>query len=153
MKAAVMKALTLTQPWASLVAIGAKQIETRSWSTSYRGPLAIHAAKGFPRDARDFAQCRLVLDLMRPFVKDNENYLDQIPRGVVVATCRLVACVRTERLLSEPAYVEDRSIQEQNLGDYSDGRWGWMLADVKPLPEPIEARGSLGLWRWDTSET
>lgn len=40
-----MKALSLTQPWASLVAVGAKRIETRSWRTSYRGPLAIHAAK------------------------------------------------------------------------------------------------------------
>ena len=39
-----MKALTLHQPWASLIAIGAKKIETRSWATSYRGPLAIHAA-------------------------------------------------------------------------------------------------------------
>ena len=40
-----MKALTLYQPWATLVAIGAKKIETRSWSTPYRGPLAIHAGK------------------------------------------------------------------------------------------------------------
>ena len=46
-----MKALTLTQPWASLVACGAKTIETRSWRTPYRGPVAIHAAKGFPADA------------------------------------------------------------------------------------------------------
>lgn len=43
-----MKALSLTQPWATLVAIGAKKIETRSWSTSYRGPVAIHASKGYP---------------------------------------------------------------------------------------------------------
>ena len=41
-----MKALTLTQPWATLVAMGAKRIETRSWTTNYRGPLAIHAGKG-----------------------------------------------------------------------------------------------------------
>jgi hypothetical protein len=40
-----VKALTLWQPWASLVALGVKSIETRSWSTSYRGPLAIHASK------------------------------------------------------------------------------------------------------------
>lgn len=40
-----MRALTLHQPWASLIAIGEKTIETRSWSTQYRGPLAIHAAK------------------------------------------------------------------------------------------------------------
>src|SRR3954451_22243677 len=49
-------ALTLTQPWATLVAIGAKQIETRSWGTSYRGWLAIHAAKGYPDAAK--AECR-----------------------------------------------------------------------------------------------
>ena len=41
-----MKVLTLTQPWATLVAIGAKRIETRSWATKYRGPLLIHAAAG-----------------------------------------------------------------------------------------------------------
>jgi hypothetical protein len=41
------KALTLTEPYASLVARGVKRIETRSWSTSYRGPIAIHAAAGF----------------------------------------------------------------------------------------------------------
>lgn len=40
-----MKAISLWQPWATLIATGAKQIETRSWATSYRGPIAIHAAK------------------------------------------------------------------------------------------------------------
>ncbi len=40
-----MKAITIWQPWASLLACGAKQYETRSWATSYRGPIAIHAAK------------------------------------------------------------------------------------------------------------
>lgn len=39
-----MKAITLHQPWATLISLGVKSIETRSWSTSYRGPLAIHAA-------------------------------------------------------------------------------------------------------------
>jgi hypothetical protein len=44
-----VKALTLHQPWASLVAAGVKMIETRSWSTRYRGPLAIHAGAKRPR--------------------------------------------------------------------------------------------------------
>ena len=43
-----MKALTLWQPWASLVALGHKRIETRCWSTKYRGDLAIHAAAKLP---------------------------------------------------------------------------------------------------------
>lgn len=46
-----MKALTLWQPWASLIALGVKTIETRGWSTNYRGPLAIHAAKRPPKAA------------------------------------------------------------------------------------------------------
>ena len=50
-----MRALTLTQPWAEAVASGLKVWETRSWQTSYRGPIAIHAAKGFPKEAREFA--------------------------------------------------------------------------------------------------
>lgn len=47
-----MKALTLHQPWATLVALGVKSIETRSWTTSHRGPIAIHAARTMPREAR-----------------------------------------------------------------------------------------------------
>ena len=42
----VVRILTLWEPWATLMAIGAKRIETRSWATRYRGPLAIHAARG-----------------------------------------------------------------------------------------------------------
>lgn len=42
-----MKAITILQPWASLIACAAKQIETRSWVTQYRGPIAIHVAKDF----------------------------------------------------------------------------------------------------------
>lgn len=43
-----MRALTLHQPWATLVAIGAKRVETRSWATTYRGPVAIHAGRHRP---------------------------------------------------------------------------------------------------------
>lgn len=50
-----MKAITLTQPWASLVACGAKKIETRSWRTHHRGWIAIHAAKGWTGEDREFA--------------------------------------------------------------------------------------------------
>lgn len=51
-----MKAISLTQPWATLVHLGAKRVETRSWYTSYRGQLVIHAAKGYPRWARDLTE-------------------------------------------------------------------------------------------------
>ncbi len=147
-----MKALTLTQPWAQLVAIGAKKIETRSWRTDYTGPLAIHAAKGFPADARELASCRLVLDPMRPYFRDDIPMLKQYPLGAVVAICRLKACVPTEVL--DPGdtvfsvSVQKLSDQEIQFGDFSRGRWGWLLEDIKMLPTPIPAKGALGLWEW-----
>lgn len=125
-----MKALTLTQPWAELVAAGLKQWETRSWSTGYRGLVAIHAAKGFPREAREFAAV--------------ERGLGRVPArivlGAVVAVATLVDVKRTEEV------GPSLSGLERHLGDYTPGRFAWQLADVHRLSEPIGCRGALGLW-------
>ena len=159
-----MKALTLTQPWATLVAIGAKHIETRSWPTSYQGPLAIHAAKGFPADARDFVYAKLTRDCLLNsdlgLIVERGYYegggiapLDkQLPRGVVLATCKLIGCSRTEATICLPGVFDDYpeldTPQERAFGNYEPGRWAWILADIKPLATPIPANGSLGLWEW-----
>ena len=144
-----MKTLTLTQPWATLVATGAKRIETRSWSTSYRGPLAIHAAKGYPRDARDVATSARVRQVLAAHFGDSHFAADVFPVGRVLAVCRLMACVRTEILLLKAPYSADMTEQEQAFGNYDEGRFGWMLADIKPLPATEPAKGALGLWDWD----
>jgi hypothetical protein len=140
-----MKALTLTQPWATLVAIGAKRIETRSWCTAYRGPLAIHAAKGFPKWAKETCDDPIFAVELGP---------DALPLGAVIATCRLVSCIPTWKLQQnrviqidcEDFYLDDT---ERAFGDYAPGRWAWLLADVKQC-EPIPAKGALGLWDWET---
>ena len=85
-----MKALSLTQPWATLVASGRKQVETRSWTTSYRGPLLIHAAKGFPVYAREFAL----------IVYGNPAVLPYLPLGAIVARAYLLDVRRTESMLT-----------------------------------------------------
>jgi hypothetical protein len=143
-----MKCLTLTQPWASLVAVGAKRIETRSWHTSYRGPLAIHASKGFPKADR-------LLCLEDPFWvalgkewcafgRQYFNPASKLPLGAVLATCRLTACT-----LIKPAFTEMLSDQELAFGNYDGGRFAWILEDVTPLAVPIPAKGALGLWECD----
>ena len=142
-----MKALSLTQPWASLVACGAKRIETRSWSTAYRGPLAIHAAKAFPRDCRETAE--FDFHFRRFLIEAGYVHrfggidVSTLERGAIVATCRVVRCARTELIVSQ---ISD---QERAFGDYSSGRWAWLLNDIVRLPEPITARGALGLWEWE----
>lgn len=148
-----MKALTLTQPWATLVAIGAKRIETRSWKTNYRGLLAIHAAKGFPSSAREL--CR-----QNPFHAElhragmaSVSFSDELPRGAVIALCKIVDCLPTESLgcLSGvfDDYPELDTPQERAFGDYSPGRWAWIMEEAKPLTEPKPAKGALGLWEWN----
>ena len=82
-----MKALTLTQPWATLVAVGENSIETRSWGTRYRGPLSIHSAKGFPRDARELCRTSPYREALR-----SHGYADalSLPLGAVIAVAELV---------------------------------------------------------------
>lgn len=130
-----MKALTLTQPWASLVALGHKRVETRSWSTNYRGPLAIHAAKGFPASARNFASQECALGRL--------SVISPLPLGAIIATAQLVDV----QLTQDAALVI--SGLERHLGDYSRGRFAWFLDDVKALDEWILAKGALGLWEWE----
>jgi hypothetical protein len=136
-----MKALTLTQPWSTLVALGVKNIETRSWSTPYRGRLAIHAAKGFPPDARLI--CRRE-PFKRVLMAAGIESLADLPRGVLLATVQLVDCVPTGKVRSQ------LSSEEYAFGDYSAGRWAWLLDDVQPLSEPVPACGALGLWDCST---
>ena len=151
-----MKALTLTQPWATLVAIGAKRIETRSWSTRYRGPLAIHAAKKYPYEARHFTTEHVCYEAIGG---NGLGWTPILPLGAVVATCNLIDCVQMRvmnyGLDAQPAgilgpYTEMlNGCHEREFGDYAPGRYAWILRDIKRLSKPIPAKGMLGLWEWD----
>jgi len=127
-----MKALTLWQPWASLMAYGLKRYETRSWTTDYRGPLAIHAAKthegllaGVAFEEALFSQGVRVL-----------------PFGAVVCVGELVAVHPTCPL------VREISEQERGFGDWRCGRYAWEFVVQEIYPEGVEARGFQGLWDW-----
>ena len=142
-----MKALTLTQPWATLVAVGENSIETRSWGTSYRGPLSIHSAKGFPRDARELCRMSPYRDALR-----SHGYADalSLPLGAVIAVAELIDVIKftrgTLRDVRARAKGGEFPTHEADFGDFSPGRYGWMLKNVRALHEPIPARGMLGLW-------
>jgi hypothetical protein len=130
-----VKALSLTQPWAYLVAGGFKTMETRSWGTIYRGTIAIHATKGFPTSARRFALAVLV----------QSATVAALPRGCVVATADLVDVRPTTDDVIRAAL--DATPQEKLYGDFSAGRYAWLFANVRPVAN-IPARGMLGLWEW-----
>jgi hypothetical protein len=136
----VTRALTLTQPWATLVATRQKLVETRSWGTSYRGPILIHAAKGYPPLARDLTidlQVRGILQVPKGHTPWAHH---PIPLGEFVARAVL------DDVRSTEWSRQHLDALELELGDYSAGRFAWWLRDIEPIDPPVAWRGALGLW-------
>jgi len=125
-----MKALSIWQPWASAIASGVKQYETRSWPTKYRGPIAICASKKWNDD---------LFELAAEYLGRWPGFPEDWPLGAVVATAHLVECRRTEDMIA------DIGLMEITLGDFSPGRFAWRLESVVKIP-PIEYRGRQGLF-------
>ena len=164
-----MKALTIWQPWASLLACGAKQYETRSWATKYRGPIAIHAGKKFGEMDFGYKDGKnTILDALR----DCGNTQHPLPLGAVIATAELVNCwyivhnpgtdidVAKHIPIGAESMARDKHApdfgdyfvpteREMFLGDWTPGRYAWEFANVKMLNEPIPAKGMQGLWNWE----
>lgn len=118
-----MKALSIRQPWAWLIIHGGKDIENRTWTTSYRGPLLIHAAKGMTqaeyRDAVLFALDRGVC------VPD----WHELKRGGIIGAVDLA---HTVAFSSSPWFA-------------GNGHFGFVLRNPKPLPfHPC--KGALGFF-------
>lgn len=134
-----MKALTVWQPWASLIAWGEKTIETRSWFTPYRGPLAIHAGARWTREQQT---CCWQPGFAQALIRHGINAPDELPRGAIVCIVQLVATFRTDTLR------ERLDIPELRFGDYTPGRFAWKLDVIEVLKEPIPASGKQGLWEW-----
>lgn len=134
----------MTQPWASLVAIGAKRYETRSWSTSYRGLLAIHAAKGFTADftRSDFQWKVFEPPFGRALFMGGYSALKDIPLGAIVGVVRLANVWQTSEV-SGRAGLQPYEIV---FGDYAPGRFAWELCELVRLATPIPCRGAHGLW-------
>jgi activating signal cointegrator 1 len=139
-----MKGFSLTQPWASLVDLKAKQLETRSWYTSYRGPLVICAAKGYPKWAQDTCGEQPFFDVLQPHFRSARD----LPVGVALCLVNLLACVKTTELHKLESLNFKPSVNEIAFGDYSEGRYAWLLEHVRSFPTPIPVKGALGLWEW-----
>lgn len=166
-----MKFLTIRQPWASLIAVGAKTIETRPFGTKYRGPLAIHAGKPHPDLDWEGGGYAVAADwfgkVRTDFAYRNnlQNRVD-LPLGAVVAVCDLTDVVP---IVEYADACEDRCVQHNHgrlehwdqtwllrreegvdvsdqlpFGDFTPGRYAWLLENVRPV-DPVPMKGAQGL--------
>jgi hypothetical protein len=104
-----MRAISLHQPWASAVALGAKTIETRHWPTDYRGPIAIHAAKRrVLGELIHYSCCWNWQGVFYHLLHDKHDVKlwEALPFGVIVATANLVDCRPTGRRIERPLQLD-----------------------------------------------
>ena len=136
-----MIALSIRQPWASLILKAGKDIENRCWQTKFRGRMLVHAAKGMTRaeheDAIAFAVAAIQADPRNAgkkmtTLRDLGFAFDDLARGGIVGTVEVVDCVRAS---DSPWFV---------------GEFGFALRDPQPLPF-TPWKGQLGFFEVPSS--
>lgn len=130
-----MKVLTLKQPFASLVASGIKEYEFRTWKTSYRGELLIHAGLGVD-------------------TKEMEKYKDynlDYPTGSIIAKVNLVDCLEVDDKLREILKEKNSIVYSNQINNKGSKKYAFVLKDIKKI-KPINIKGKLSFWEYDYKE-
>lgn len=123
-----MKALTVCQPWAWAIAEGLKRVENRTWPTSHRGWLLIHAGR-----SRDWFTPETVAALAEASGRASIPSASSMHYGAFVAVARLARC---DRLMDSP----------ERDHRFAEGPWCWLFEDVSRCSWPVPCRGAQGLW-------
>lgn len=116
-------ALSVRQPWASLLICGLKTIEIRSWETDYRGSLFIHAARRVNERA------------MERFA------LKHLPVGALIGMVELVKIEPFTESTWET--LADAHMQP---GPFPPNHYAWHVTNPNRLAKPIPHRGNRGLF-------
>jgi hypothetical protein len=129
-----MPCISLWQPWAQLIVLGAKKYETRDWIApqQFRGRIAIHAAKTTKDRINKVDLCEYCF---LPHFYEFVPVFEELPLGAVVGTVELTHCYRVEDVRP---HLSD---QELAFGNYEDGRFCWRMKDPVIFKEPIPLRG------------
>lgn len=123
-----MKALTIKQPWATLIMQGDKRFEFRSWKTNFRGDVLIHAGKGLDKEA----------------VVRLKKYLpDELPMGKILGKVTITDCVPMSDEFAKMLSKENSDIYTSH--SFSNN-YGFKIENVEVFDTPIDAKGQLGFW-------
>ncbi len=128
-----MKVLSIKEPYATLICNREKHIETRSWKTSYRGELYIHASIG-----KATKELQYNPSLKNFYPEEELNY------GYIICSCDLVDCI----YMDEEYIDQMKKSKEYLMGVYEVGRYAWVLENIKPLDKKIRAKGKLNIWEY-----
>lgn len=144
-----MKALSLCQPFASLLAHGIKTWETRGWKPGDKN-LYILRETGFLIHA---SESRKYAHLMgqAPFSK-HLSRLGALPYGAIIGWAKIGSIMRVEQWRQEnlwPGMPKALWPDEYFFGDYNPGRWAWQITEGGDFGVPTPAKGKLSLWDYN----
>lgn len=158
-----MKVLSLMQPWASLMVLGAKRIETRSWkpkdpkiidSITNNG-LLIHASKKWDRELINLSEQPPFWNYMKKYWPEDEDYtpFSKMPLGAIIGKVNFMQAATTNNFVSISKDItkhgwaaEINWDEELRFGNYSPNRYGWLTRNAVEFETPIKCKGSLNLW-------
>jgi activating signal cointegrator 1 len=148
----IIKAISLWEPWASLIRAGSKKYETRHWQTYYRGPLLICAAKGRRELLKEVLydptfQAGLTPSIIGPSVGKTILFVtpDMLYHGQAVAIVDLVDCIPTATMTTEQIGTD------APFGNFQPGRFAWKLENLRAI-EPFAVKGRQGLFNVEVSD-
>jgi len=125
-----MKALTIKEPWASLIINGYKKYEFRSWKTNYRGKILIHAGLSIEKD----------------IIKRFESYNLIYKKGAIIGEADLVDCILVDKEFNQKLKSINPIIYERSNHPQT---YAWKLENIKKYDKPINVKGKLGLWNYN----
>ncbi len=127
-----MKTITIKQPWATLIKEGYKEYEFRTWKSSYRGEILIHAGKTIDKVA------------MKRFEHLNLEY----PLGCIIAKAKMTDCVKVDEEFANKMLKKDKDVYHNLTRKREKSLYGFKLEEVEKI-DPIFAKGMLSLWEYD----
>lgn len=128
-----MKALSIKNPWASLIINGYKEYEFRTWKTKYRGKILIHSSLGIEKN---------VLNKFKDYSLDYNN-------GYIIGEATLSDCI----LVTDEFYHEllniDSTVYKLSTHEM---KYAWKLENIIKYENPIKVKGNLGLWNYEVEK-
>ncbi len=150
--------ISLWQPWATLVVLGEKAFETRSWAAQHRGRLLIHASKRKSQEQMDIMRSRPFLPVLTAAGYKIHRASCDLPTGAIIGEVDLTWSASAESIaakLREESnlileHIGHPGEQELAFGDFSPGRSAWALNDAVRYDHVIPARGFQGIFTYQT---
>lgn len=129
----IVKALTIREPWASLIVNGYKEYEFRNWKTNYRGKILIHAGIGSDKE----------------YLDRFKEYDLEYGKGEIIGEAELVDCIKVSDEFQKVLNNKNRLVYGSN--NY-DQKYAWKLINIKKYDKRIPTKGKLSLWAYEIND-